>query len=95
MSKRNRTKTFGEDVAKLVFGVDFDEFNVTRAYLLSEPMILDGVVLGTRSHPTGLEFAEGQGTNIVLVDFYMKIGNIFHRQATGRTKFLDEIEERK
>jgi hypothetical protein len=50
MTKENRAKSLCEDIAKLIFGVDFDQVDVARANLFSEPMIFYGVMLGAWSH---------------------------------------------
>ena len=44
---------FREDVGLLVFGVDFQDFDVTSFDVRTEEVILDGNVLRARSHTRG------------------------------------------
>jgi hypothetical protein len=94
MFKRNCRETFGKEVAKLVFCVYFDKFNVARTNLFTEPVIFDGIMLGAGSHATRLEFAKCQGTNVVFVYADMEVGRLRNGNTTRSAKFLDEIEER-
>ncbi len=54
-------QAFSEEVTKLVRGVNLDQGDPLGgiSYLVTEPMVLDGVVLGPGSHAAGLQAAKG------------------------------------
>ena len=52
---------FGEEVTKLVFGVDLDKSDFLGGvdYFFAEQMVFDGIVFGPWSHAARLQAARG------------------------------------
>ena len=54
-------QAFSEEVTNLVLGVNLDQGDPLGgiSYLVTEPMVLDGVVLGSGSYAARLQAAKG------------------------------------
>ena len=83
MTERDRSKTFSKDITKLVFGVNLNQLDITRSDLFTEPMVLDGVVFGTRSHTLWFKATESEGANVVFVDGGVEVSFLGDRKADG------------
>jgi hypothetical protein len=71
MTKRNCTKSFCQNIAKLIDGINFNQFNISRANLFSKPVVLDGIVFRAWGHVARFKATKSKSSNIVLVDFDM------------------------
>ena len=96
--KSNPAKTLGEKFPELIHGINFDKVNLActmRADLGAKPVVLDSIVLGARGHMTGLKLAQGESTNIVLVDADVHIGRGRDVKTQMTAQSLDQINYRK
>jgi hypothetical protein len=61
MDKGSMCQAFSEEVTNLVLGVNLDQGDPLGgiSYLVTEPMVLDGVVLGSGSYAARLQAAKG------------------------------------
>ena len=76
MFKRHLSQAFCEDIAKLVLGVNLNQlyFLGLVCHVLPEPMVLYCIMLGTRSESSWFHLAQGQSSNVVLMNAYVYVG---------------------
>ena len=85
MFKRHLSQAFCEDIAKLVLGVNLNQlyFLGLVCHVLPEPMVLYCIMLGTRSESSWFHLAQGQSSNVVLMNAYVYVGYEVGREAGG------------
>ena len=59
--------------------------------MLSEPVILDVVVLGAGSHVLGFQAGEGESTHIVFMNLDMHFCHSGHLKANSRAEHPDQV----
>ena len=76
----------------MIFGVNLDQGDALGriSNLVTEPMVLDGIVFGVGHHATGLQATKGQGTNVVLMHLAMDVGSEGVIKTYSSTQFTDE-----
>ena len=62
--------------------------------MLSEPVVLDGVMLGAGSHALGFKAGKGEGTYIVFMDLDMELGNGLTGKADGGAERMNHVNNR-
>ena len=89
MRKGRSRKPFGEQVVKLIAGVNLEQMNMANVHVFLKPVGLHRVMLGMRGHAMGLQTGKGKCTNIVLMNLDMHVGKSGHWKANLSSKLLD------
>ena len=83
MRKGRKRQAFSKEVTQLIMRVNLDQLDIQ---MLPKPIILDGIMLGVRSHMAGLKTSKGESAHIILIHFDIEIGNQIKGEANGSAK---------
>ena len=62
--------------------------------MLSKPVILDGVMFRARGHALGLQAGKGEGTNVILMNFDVHVGDRRNVNPHCGPKLTNQVDDR-